>query len=300
LHIRAEAPILDQNRLAALRVLPQYDRPVLLRTHQCLDRSRIQIPRRQIIRQAHRLPVAVDLPRQKRPILPNPHLDRQIGKIDPARMARVDVILPFLDLALQPLLTQIKLVQIFQPVYIPLRDVIQRLLHLRRELQVHQLLKVALQQLHDRKRNERGHQLLPLFENVAPVLNCVDDRGVRARAADPFRLQRSHQPRLRIARRRLRRVPHRLQLPAVHLLILGQHRQRRFLVLNRSIRIIRTFNVRPKESRKEDLPTRRPKQRLLVRAARAYHHRRGTQARIRHLRRHRPLPDHIVERRLIA
>ena len=82
-----------------------------------------------------------------------------------------------------------------------------------------------------------------------------------------------------------------LQLAAVHFLIDHQRRQRRFLVLQRSFRVIRPFDVGAEEAGKEHIAPAGPEDRI-------FHFdggRRKFQPRIGHLRGHGALPDQIVE-----
>ncbi len=112
-------------------------------------------------------------------------------------------------------------------------DLIQFLLQMAGELEVHDLREVLDEQV--------GHVLADLGGVEAAVLDLdvaalrrgdlVDDGGVGARPADALLLQRLDQRRLVVARRRLREVLAGRQVQPIELLLLAQGRQRGVLLL---------------------------------------------------------------------
>src|ERR687888_533365 len=85
-------------------------------------------------------------------------------------------------------------------------DAIEVVLHTGRELVVDEVAEVRLEQAHDRERDERRDERRPLLEDVAAVEDRAEDRRVRRRPADAEILERLHERRLGVARRRACRV----------------------------------------------------------------------------------------------
>ena len=65
---------------------------------------------------------------------------------------------------------------------------------------------MLLEQVDDRERDERRHERGALLQHVAALEDRADDRRVGRRAADAELLERPHERRLGVARRRLRLV----------------------------------------------------------------------------------------------
>ncbi|MCE7934449.1 MAG: hypothetical protein DYG96_07625, partial [Chlorobi bacterium CHB2] len=113
---------------------------------------------------------------------------------------------------LQPLGPAVEFFEIWQPFGIATGNVVQGLLHLGGEPKVHKARKVLLQQRGDRNCRERGDQLRSGLAGVAAILNCVDDAGVGAGAADSFAFKGLHQCGFGVACRRLGLVANRLKV----------------------------------------------------------------------------------------
>ena len=109
-------------------------------------------------------------------------------------------------------------------------DPVEVVLHLGGEVVVDEPREVLLEQAGDREgeegRNERGAAL----EDVAAVEDRAEDRRVGRRPADPALLERLHEGRLGVPRRRGRRVPVRLELERRQLVAGLQVRQRALLL----------------------------------------------------------------------
>src|SRR5205814_9609106 len=103
-------------------------------------------------------------------------------------------------------------------------DPVEIVLHRGREPVVDESAEVLLEQLDDREREERRHERRALLEDVAPVENGPEDRRVRRRTADAELLERAHERRLGVARRRIRLMTLRLELLHRDGVALGQVR----------------------------------------------------------------------------
>ena len=67
---------------------------------------------------------------------------------------------------------------------VTVRDVVERLFHSRGEAVINELLEVFLEQSHDRHRQPRGDERLPLLPHVIAVLDHRDNARVRGRATN--------------------------------------------------------------------------------------------------------------------
>ena len=131
---------------------------------------------------------------------------------------------------------------------------IEVFLHLRGELEIHQVGEVRAEKTRDCKRRVAGHQRLALPEDVAAPLDRPDRRRVGGRTADPEPLQFLDQRRFSEARRWRRFMPLRFEAEQRHVAGLrgrgrdngGTHRelgQHRLLVLEFGGRIVTAFDV---------------------------------------------------------
>src|SRR5207253_630183 len=88
-------------------------------------------------------------------------------------------------------------------------DLVELLLHAGGELVVDEVVEVAVEELHDREGREGRDQRGALLEAVVAREDRLDDRRVRARAADPAGLELPDETGLRQPRGRLRLVARR-------------------------------------------------------------------------------------------
>ncbi len=168
--------------------------------------------------------------------------------------------------------------------------------------------KCSRSRLRHRKRGEARHERLALAEHVSAPLDRADRRGERRRTADANPLELLDQRRLGVARGRRGFVPLRLEiqeadarLVAGDALADGERRQHRLLLFELRGRVVAAFDVRAAETGELDRLARRGEDRLLavVRLRRDLD-RRAQDARVHHLRRHRPLPDQFVDAQIVA
>src|SRR5205823_4762542 len=164
-----------------------------------------------------------------------------------------------------------------------------------------ELAEVTLEQIHDREGEERRHERGALLEDVAAVEDRADDRGVGGRTADAALLERAHQRRLGVTRRRRRRVALGLERPRLDVVALLQRRQPALglvAVLRRLL--VATLLVGGEEAAEGD--DRAGGRELgVLSGARlgAQSHRDGLAARVRHLRGDGALPDQVVQGGLV-
>ncbi len=84
-----------------------------------------------------------------------------------------------------------------------LGDLVEVVLHRRREAVVDEVAEVALEQTHHGEGGERRHEGRALLPHVSPVLDGPQDAGVGRRPSDAELLERLHQRRLGVAGGRL-------------------------------------------------------------------------------------------------
>src|SRR5438093_444707 len=180
------------------------------------------------------------------------------------------------------------------------RDAVEVVLHARREPVVDEPAEVLLEQVDDGEGEERRHERSALLEDIAAVEDRADDRGVRRRAADAELLERAHERRFGVARRRVRLVTLRLELDQLDGTTLGQIRQAALVVVGLLVGVA-TFLVRGEEAAERNHRAGGAELRLLA-AVRCTGdaQRNGLTLRILHLRRDRADPDQLVQRVLIA
>ena len=126
---------------------------------------------------------------------------------------------------------EVEALQPLDALLVAVGDTVEVVLHPRREVVVDELPEMLLEECHDGEREERRHERRAALEDVAAVEDRPDDRGVRRRPADAALLERAHERRLGVARRRRRRVPLRVELLRVDRVALLQRRQEPLLVV---------------------------------------------------------------------
>src|SRR6059036_546702 len=142
--------------------------------------------------------------------VPAPPLDQPLaalGALLPGRGADLDVTPLFarlLEVLLEP---RIKLLNRIDPLPISLLDLVERVLHLRGELDIHDLWEEGLQEVGHLDAQLGRDERLPLATHVAALIDDrAEDRRVRGRAADAELLESLDQRGLGVVRRRLREV----------------------------------------------------------------------------------------------
>src|SRR5262245_31145096 len=83
-----------------------------------------------------------------------------------------------------------------EPLALAARNLVEVLLHLRRERDVDEVAEVPAEQARHRKRREAGNQRLALAEHIAAPLDRPNRRGVGRRPADAETLERSEERRV--------------------------------------------------------------------------------------------------------
>ena len=177
-------------------------------------------------------------------------------------------------------------------------DAVEVVLHARRELVVDEAAEVLLEQLGDREREKARDERGTALERVAAVHDRAHDRGVGRRPADAALLERPHERRLGVARRRRGRVTLRGQLLRLDGLAFLEVRQRTLILV---AVVVLADLVRGEEAGERDHGARGAELDVLAGCAlRGEAQRHGLSARIRHLGGDRALPDQLVERELVA
>src|SRR5256712_6093823 len=187
-----EAPVLDDHRLAARRA--ELVGGLVL----CAPVSR-QVP--------FVLALGIGRAGDEFPV-PAPPLDQPLaalGALFPGRGADLDVTPLFarlLEVLLEP---RIKLPNRIDPLPLSLLDLVERVLHLRGELDIHDLWEEGLQEVGHLDAQLGRDERLPLATHVAALIDDrAEDRRVRGRAADAELLESLDQRGLGVVRRRLR------------------------------------------------------------------------------------------------
>ena len=214
-----------------------------------------------------------------------------------AHRARVDLVHLALEELLEPgvAVSEIEAPQVLDVAELPAADGVQLVLHPGRELVIDQPRQVPLQKPHDRDRHPRRHQRVPLLEHVLALLDRLQDRGVRAGPADAELLEGLDERRLGVARRGLGRVALHLEGETLERLTLADRRQERLLIRQLGVGIVASFDVRAQIPGEVDrLPAH-----LERRPAALDRDRHAPAARVRHLARHRALPDQLEEAELL-
>ena len=138
--------------------------------------------------------VADDHPFQVRTVLPYPHVDRAtlivVEQRNGVDLAGIDALQVHAHQFLEAAGTGDRMryavltteVEVVQPIGAPLvtgGDLVEFILHGGGEVVVDQTAEVLLQQTGHREGNPRGHQGRALLVHISPVLNGLDNRGIR-------------------------------------------------------------------------------------------------------------------------
>src|SRR5206468_3125132 len=99
------------------------------------------------------------------------------------------------------------------------------------EVVVDEPAEVLLEQAHDREGEKGRHEGRAPLEDVAAIEDGAEDRGVRGRSADTELLERPHERRFGVARRRARLVALWLERAELDRVALGEVRQAALLVV---------------------------------------------------------------------
>ena len=159
----------------------------------------------------------------------------ELDRVDLARVDRAEIRDELLQALAVVVLAEVEAVQPREPVLLARGDAVEVVLHARREAVVDEPAEVRLQQVDDREREKRRHERRALLEDVAAVEDRAEDRRVRRRPPDAELLERAHERRLRVARRRVRLVPLRLELLQLERVALAHVREAALLV----VRVVR-------------------------------------------------------------
>ncbi len=195
-----------------------------------------------------------------------------------------------------------------EPVALAARNLIEILLHLRRERDVDEIVEVPAQEARDGEGRVARDQRLALTEHVPAALDRADRRSVGRRTPDAEPFELFDQRRLRVARRRRRIVTLRLERNrpdactrvALHQVADRQLRQDRLLLLELRRRIVAAFDIGAAEAGELDrLAGRGERRRFGVDTGAGDLDRRAQDARVHHLRRHRALPDQLVDAQVV-
>ena len=148
--------------------------------------------------------LADDHPLQIGPVLARPHTDRAtlsvVEEADGVDPAGVDALEVDSDELLQPagagdrvrdavLAAEVKIVQPVRALLMTVGDLVKFVLQCRGEVVVDQSPEMLLEQPGHSESHPRRDQCGALLIDVATILNGLDDRGIRRRAADPEILQ---------------------------------------------------------------------------------------------------------------
>ena len=164
------------------------------------------------------------------------------------------------------------------------------------------------QQPRHRERREARHERFALPEDVAPALDRADGRRIGRRTPDADPLELFDEGGFGVSRRRTRLVSLRLEpdqpdarLLSVDTLADRQRGQERLLLFELGGRIVAALDVGAAEAGELDRPAGRREHRLFTVAGRGRDlDRRAEDAGVDHLRRHRALPDELVDLQIVA
>ncbi len=260
-----------------------------------------QVARRHVGWQRRRAGLAVERALDVRPVTPDAHDVRRPRRVlDRRDLARVDRLERIVYETHDAFVPEVEVAQVSPGRPLARRDVVQDLLHLRRELGVDELPELALKEVVGGERREGRHELLALLASVAARLDRVDDTRVSARTADALGLEELDERRLREARGRLRLVTFGRDALATQPVTRGEEGQWLVAVVERGLGIVGALHVGPEEAREEHAAARSPEGQLVRATPGRDPCRHELEARVRHLRCHGALPDEVVERRLDA
>ena len=175
-------------------------------------------------------------------------------------------------------------------------DGVEFVFHLGRESVVDQVWQMPFQQLANGKRDPSRHQGVAAFEDVISGKDRIDDRSVRAGAADALFFQLASQGGLTVTVGGLGRMTFGLQVQTLQAITYGYRRQQRLLVGQFGVRIVGAFHVRPQIPGEVDSPAAD-----LEGCAVGLHHDSGSVAPgVGHLTGNGAFPDQIVKLEFVA
>ena len=252
-----------------------------------------QLVGREVVRNRHTAAVLLDVG-----AVPADADDEPVAEVDRIDLTRVDLV-QIGDEALQALVAVVAEIERPQPadtLLVPRGDPIEDVFHPGGELVVDEPVEVALEQLHDGERDVRRDEGRALLEDVAAVDDRADDRGVGRGPADAALLERAHERRLRVPRRRGRLVPDRFETSVLELLPFLERRQAPVGLFVGRLVVIALLVGREEAPERDHGPGRGELGIRAVGRSGSQPHRDGLPGRVRHLRGERPSPDELVER----
>ena len=212
----------------------------------------------------------------------------------------IDPVLPGLHLLHKPRVAEVKVLQPPGRGAISRSDIVQNLLHVRREAHIDQVGELIFEELDRSERRKRGRQLRSAAPHVFAAHDRVYNRGVGAGPSDALFFEHLHQRGFRVPGGRLRLVLHGLHVAANQLVALGHGRQRAVAMLQSGVRVVGPFHIGPVEPLKFNLLSRRPEAGRVLAFAGLDAHRAAAHAGLGHLARHGALPYQFVQIRLLA
>ncbi len=225
LHIGPEAPLHHEEGLARRRIDADLPGSATALLQQLDGPGEAHLIRREL-----RGDVRADISlREKRPVPPHPDLDRlavlRLSQRDAAHPAGIDALGGFGEPVLESLVSQVEALEILLGLPLTEGDLVELVLHLRREVVVHQPGEVLLEEHRHGEGGVRGDQRGAPAKRVPPLLHGVDDGSVGRGPTDAPRLQLLDQAGFSETRRRLRDVALRIHPGDRELLALRQRRQ---------------------------------------------------------------------------
>ncbi len=254
------------------------------------------------------------------PVLAHPNVDgpalRVVKQLDGVDFSSVDAFEVDADELLQAtgaghrvghavVTAEVEIVEPVGALLVARRDLVELVFHRRGEAVVDEPAEMLFQQTGDGERDPRGHQSAALLVHVAAVLDGLDDRRVRRRAADAQLLEGLDQRGLGVARRRVGGVAVGGELEGLQPLPLGEVRQPALGVVGLAAgQLVHRFHVGLEEAGERDGAPARGEHDVsaalrTTRPAGDPQAQRGA-ARVGHLRGHRALPDQLVEPEFVA
>ena len=174
--------------VSAGRIDPE--RPAVRLGEKLAHLLRRQLVGREVGRQARALLTALEV----RAVAPDAHHGVGAGDLDRVHRPRVDLVEVIGDEVMEAGVAPVPEVEPRQPLDACLLaggDAVEVVLHTRGEVEVDELLEVALEEVDHRERREGRDERGALLEDVAAVDDRREDRGVRRRAADAALLESS-------------------------------------------------------------------------------------------------------------
>ena len=305
-HVRTVTAVLSHNHVASLRVAAQLAVTLNSGIHEFLSLLRRQLIRSQVLRNIRtqrllaRLRILRECLLKIRAKLTHAQGDviRDLDRVDRAGIDLAQVINDVLQ-TLGSIITEIERRQPVLIFELASGDLIQVVLKTSREIVIHVLAEVLLEQADHRERGPRRNQRATTLGDITAVHDRRNRRSVRRRAADLTLLKLSNNRGFRVAGRRRRLVTLCLDVLARQRITLRQLRQPNLLALLLSFLAL-TFLVSSKETRERDDRTRRRElSHATIRGLTLNLDRGRRTLRISHLRSHSALPDQLIQTELI-